>query len=90
MDVGSVLEVWDEVETEAESCSSSDNEDLAQQEFHSDLSAEEPEICDADPGPSSLASPGFSISSLAGNSCRRRHIEYNWQEISDGKSYCLL
>ena len=88
MDVGSVLEVWDDVETEVESSSSSDNEDLAQQEFHSDLSAGEPEICDADPGPSSLPSPG--LFSSAGNSCRRQHIEYNWQEISTSNNHINL
>ena len=69
MDIGSVMEAWDEVETESDNSEA----DVCMDELDGDLSEEE--------------SSGPVSNSSAGPSTRRRrqHVEYNWEEISDGK-----
>lgn len=78
MEVGNVMEVWDDVETEAESEGSdeSEQEDMVTQEFGDD-SSEEEDISMA------LAAPSTAGSSRPAYS--RGSNVYNWEEISDGK-----
>ena len=71
MDVGNVLEMWEDVETEVESENSEESEeDIVAQEFDGDSSEE-----DINTPPTRTA--GRS------RSARSRTVEYNWQEINE-------
>ena len=74
MDVATVVDVWDDIETEPESEGSYEyDEDRVVQEFEGDSSDNE-----TDPVPSTSAS-------IRSTRPRGRPVEYNWEEISDGK-----
>ena len=88
MDVGSVMEAWDDVETEAESEDSDASDrsaesvaDVAGQDFADETSDEEDNTVLATapataPGPSTVTHSSTRST---------RPVEYDWQEITDGK-----
>lgn len=72
MEIGSVMEVWDDVATDGESNGSDVSEDIAAQELGSSSEDEIP-------------APSNSAGSSRTPSCRGQHVDYNWDEIVDGK-----
>jgi hypothetical protein len=77
MEVGQVMEVWDDVETDAESSDvSSGAEDAAVQEFESGSSDE-----DITDHPSTSAGPSSRPSARS----TRRAAEYSWREVTESK-----
>ena len=81
MDAASVMKVWDEVETDAESEDSDgsmESEDVAAQEFCDDTSDEE-DIA------APTTAPGPSRTTV--RRARPRPVEYDWQEVNVGKEF---
>ena len=81
MDVASVLQAWDEVETEGETDDSDaiveSEEDAAAEEFVDESSGDEDNAASTtSPGPSTHRRP---------QSTRKQPVEYDWQEINEGK-----
>ena len=80
MDIGQVLEVWDDMHSEVESCSSSEcEEDIAAQEFEGDSTDD-----DATTTPAST-SAGPSTATACSAHPRRSAVRYSWEEIPECK-----
>ena len=76
MEVGEVIDTWDDVETEPESSStSSEGEDLAAQEFEADFSN--------DDNPSTSAGPSTPASTQPSRPATEQR--YGWTEITESK-----
>ena len=74
MDVGNVLEMWEDVETEAESEHSEESEeDLVIQEFEGDSSDED------------ISMPSTRSAGPSSRARSQRVQYYDWQEINDSK-----
>ena len=72
--------MWEDIETEAESDDSI--EDMAAQEFEGDSSED-------DISPETFSASGPTTVSRRNARSRRQHVEYNWEEINDGKLDCF-
>ena len=76
MDAESVLEVWEDVDTDCETdVSQESDEDVAAQELEGDYS-------DGDTTAGVFASPGPSSSTVRP---ARSSAEYDWQQITEGR-----